>query len=357
MKKTSFWVKILLPVFSIFACIGTLEVVGRIWEYNLGQGAGGWEVLGSRRMKVDFYANYFLLHPNQDFFWEGINVHVNGQGLREDDRNYDKQAGTYRIVILGDSVPFGWEVEQTQTHARVLETMLRSDTTKHYDVVNLGTPGLNLGREYHFLKDTFSQYQPDLVVWDVTTWNDIDPRECAILEEKFDASPVQWMRENTAVWPFLSSLMGKLRSNSGQAPVTSSDSGEFVYPYPMDTQDHYWDECVHQPVQSMLDLLAEKQVPLLMVIIPIDLQVANADAATVPQDYFQKMAAEMPNLKVVDLLPTFREAYLKNPTATENDSGNPLFGDYYSHPSALGHKLAAEAIYRAIIDNHFGTAS
>jgi len=353
MKKMSFWAKLLLPFLSVFFCIGTLEIAGRIWEYNLSQGASGWEVLGSRRIKVDFYENYFLVHPNQDFYWEGIKVHVNAQGLREDDRDYHKQPGTYRVVVLGDSVPFGWEVEQADTHARVLETLLRQDTTTQYDVVNMGSPGLNLGREYHFLKDTLSQYQPSLVVWDVTTWNDIDPRECAILNEKFDTSAVQWMRDNTALWPFLSALMGRLRSNSGEAPAAISGEGELTYPFPLDTHDSYWNECVHQPVQSMLDLLSEHQIPLLMVIFPIDMQVRRLDAATTPQDYFQQLTVEMPALKVLDLLPVFREAYAKNATTTESDSSNPLFGDYYSHPSAVGHQLAAEAIYRAVMDNHF----
>lgn len=356
MKKPSFWIKILLPVFSIFACIGSLEVVGRIWEYNLAQGSTGWEILGTRRMKVDSYANYFLLQPNQDFFWEGIPVHVNAQRFREDDRNYEKQPGTYRVVVLGDSVPFGWEVELADTHARILETMLKRDITTQYDVINMGNPGLNLGREYHFLKDTLAQYQPALVVWDVTTWNDIDPRECARLEEKFDTSAVQWMRDNTSLWPFLSSLMGTLRSNSGQAPVTTSGTGELAYRYPVDTQDTTWDECVHKPVQNMLDLLSEQQIPLMVVIFPIDVQVNNPDASTIPQDYLRQMAVETPNLTVVDLLPAFREAYLKAPPSTETDSNNPLFVDYYSHPSAIGHQLAAEAIYNAMVTHHFGTA-
>ena len=356
MKKPSFWIKILLPVFSVFACIGSLEVVGRIWEYNLAQGSTGWEILGSRRMKVDFYPTYFRLQPNQDFDWEGIPVHVNARGFREDDRSYEKQPGTYRVVVLGDSVAFGWEVAQADTHARILESLLKRDTTTPYEVVNMGTPGLNLVREYHFLKDNLAQYQPDLVVWDVTTWNDIDPRECAIIEEKFDASAVQWMRDNTAFWPFLSSLMGTLRSNSGQAPVTTSGTGELFYPYPVDTQDSIWDECVDKPLQAMFDLLSEQHIPLLLAVFPIDVQVRNADASTIPQDYLRQIAAETPDLTVVDLLPAFREAYLKTPISTETDSNNPLFADYYSHPSAIAHQLAAQAIYDAIVAHHFGAA-
>ncbi len=349
MRKTSFWVKILVPFFSVVICVMALEIAGRIWENNLAQGPTGWEMVGTRRIQYDFHTHYYRLRPNEDYFWEGIPVHINGQGLREADRDYQKAPNTYRVLVLGDSVPFGWEVQQANSHVQIVENLLRQRTDRRYDVVNMGTPGLNLAREYYYLKDTMSLYQPDLVVWDITTWNDIDPRECAIIDPPpSDSSVFRWMRDNTALWPFLSSLMGTLR----EPRPASADSGDGAnaYPFPVDIHDAYWQTCVHQPLQQMVDLLAPQHIPLLLVVFPIDMQVRNPDAVTTPQDYFQQIKLEIPSLRVLDLLPAFRDAYATVPKTTEADSINPLFADYYSHPSPIGHKMAGETIYSVIME-------
>ena len=114
--KKSLLVNLSISIVTIVLCLGGLELGARIWEHNLAKSSLGWELVASRRIKVEPSGNpriNAVLRPNMDYTWEGIPVHINSRGLRDAERNLAKRDGAYRILNLGDSVAFGWEV-----HAR-----------------------------------------------------------------------------------------------------------------------------------------------------------------------------------------------------------------------------------------------
>jgi GDSL-like Lipase/Acylhydrolase family len=93
-------------------------------------------------------------------------------GLRND-HPAAKPAGVYRILMLGDSVTFGFGVDQKQSFPAVLEELLNKNEGARYQVINAGVPGFNIADEGALLPTLLTRYKPDLVLWTIVS-NDYD---------------------------------------------------------------------------------------------------------------------------------------------------------------------------------------
>jgi hypothetical protein len=79
---------VLFPVVSL----GIVEVIARIWEYDLAQGPMGWELVGTRRLMIEVADNqkFYTLRPKTSHLFEGVSVEINSQGLRDIERDFEK---------------------------------------------------------------------------------------------------------------------------------------------------------------------------------------------------------------------------------------------------------------------------
>lgn len=106
------------------------------------------------------------LAPGYTGWFAGVPVKTNALGFR-DDRDYalEKPPGTFRIIVLGDSVTFGHGALYETTYPYLLEQRLKSwRPTVNWQVWNLGVPGYNTSNELEYLKRVGRHYQPDLVI-------------------------------------------------------------------------------------------------------------------------------------------------------------------------------------------------
>ncbi|HEB53493.1 MAG TPA: hypothetical protein ENI87_09590, partial [bacterium] len=71
---------------------------------------------------LDLDGLLFRHKPNLDVSIGRFRLRTNSLGLRGPDVAVPKPPGTFRIVMLGDSVTFGWGVDDEVTFARRLET-------------------------------------------------------------------------------------------------------------------------------------------------------------------------------------------------------------------------------------------
>jgi len=96
-----------------------------------------------------------------------VRVVSNGAGMR-DRREYRKEAlaGVIRIIGIGDSGMFGWDVPQDETYLARLEESLnaREDLDREYQILNFGVPGYNSQQEVELLAHRAMKYGPDIVV-------------------------------------------------------------------------------------------------------------------------------------------------------------------------------------------------
>src|SRR6185295_4155227 len=83
---------------------------------------------------------------------------------------YEKPAGTFRVLVVGDSNVAGFEVGEDETFTRVAEKILR-DKGYRVEFINGGHRGYGTDQSLLFLEDEGMKYHPDLVLY---FWSDND---------------------------------------------------------------------------------------------------------------------------------------------------------------------------------------
>ena len=91
---------------------------------------------------------------------EVYDVTINSKGLLDDEHDYVAPPGVQRIVLLGDSVAWGWGVSVERGFARLLERELGPDI----EVICGAVPGWSTDQEGWWLASEGLRYEPDLVL-------------------------------------------------------------------------------------------------------------------------------------------------------------------------------------------------
>ncbi len=112
------------------------------------------------------------LNPNTKIKFEGLfvkipptTIEISSQGLRDCEYSYAKLKNTKRIAILGDSIAFGWGVENVQCFPRLLENTLNLSFGKvKFQVLNFAVPGYNLEQELITLREKVLKFNVDYVL-------------------------------------------------------------------------------------------------------------------------------------------------------------------------------------------------
>jgi len=87
-------------------------------------------------------------------------VEINSRGLRDREHTYEPQPGVFRIALLGDSIAWGWGVDDGQSFPDQLEDLLGSGV----EVINLAVPGYGTDQQLWILEREGRRYRPDLVL-------------------------------------------------------------------------------------------------------------------------------------------------------------------------------------------------
>ena len=87
-------------------------------------------------------------------------VTMNDKGLRDEEHPYEKPEGAYRVALLGDSIAWGWGVDDGLAFADLVEERLGPDV----EVINLGVPGYSTDQHLWTLERDGLRYDPDLVL-------------------------------------------------------------------------------------------------------------------------------------------------------------------------------------------------
>lgn len=110
-----------------------------------------------------FYPNELVRVENPDT----SEVHfdrVNKAGWRDRDRNIVNPDGAFRVLVLGDSMTFGYIVPKEQTYSAILEDKLKIAGVDA-EVINISYSGWGTDQVYEALSLEGKHYKPDLVVY------------------------------------------------------------------------------------------------------------------------------------------------------------------------------------------------
>ena len=111
--------------------------------------------------------------PGTQAFLMGADVKINSLKLREKEYAHSKPAGVERILMLGDSLTFGWGVPFEKTTSKLLETLLNEDGGA-WQVINAGVGNYNTSQEVAYFLNEGYRYAPDVVVLNYFI-NDAEP--------------------------------------------------------------------------------------------------------------------------------------------------------------------------------------
>lgn len=114
---------------------------------------------------------YFEYEPDMGYRTIPYQHGSNHFGFNDKDYSFQKPAGVYRIVVLGDS--FNWIGGRESNYVRFLqENFSKKMPNREIEVINAGYIGTHTGEQFSALKKYAMQYDPDLVVLGFFTGND-----------------------------------------------------------------------------------------------------------------------------------------------------------------------------------------
>jgi lysophospholipase L1-like esterase len=265
--------------------------------------------------------------------WSNVPVHANSHGLRGPEFPEAKPPGTRRVLVLGDSVAFGYLLPEEQSMPALLERRLADHGLGPVRVINSAMPGNGIRNEREYFEHRGLAFAPDTVVL-VAAPGDIidsgirkdqsDTHRPGMLRQRYRLFRFVQRRSSLAVfmqfafWETLQYLDPTLSLRSGM-------SAETLSPALQNAWDRYEEEFVR-----LASLARDHHVDLVLVVYPGMVEL-YADRDTT-RDRWRALAAR-DHVPMVDLLPTFRR---------ERDRGLYIAAD--AHPNGTANAIVASAL-------------
>jgi len=143
--------------------------VGLQWQEHsrinarIDKGDSFWKASATIHKKSDDHILIYELRPGAQSNREGVSIKINRNGFRDDPFPRAYRSKERRIVVLGDSVAWGWGVSMSSAFPQRLEKMLlHSDTPS--TIYNLAVDGYSTEQELRMLELHGLTLKPDLII-------------------------------------------------------------------------------------------------------------------------------------------------------------------------------------------------
>ena len=274
---------------------------------------------------------------------------INADGFRDQTYTRPKSSGVFRILVLGDSLTFGYGVAQEQTYPKRMEMLMKARLGEHVEVLNLGVGGYNPYNQAALLADVGLSYEPDLVLAQFCT-NDLNDPTLHFDAQTLlhlgaipdDAFPDPSARRQPAT-PELASGLGACRGLRLCAladdawlawRATEPDAASRTAALrSLDQLDQTRARWLARWYGGMNQRAADAGARFAVLVFPFRGQLGDPESDRLQEQL--TTLGERGGWPALDLLPAFRRAH----SAGEE----PLFLDIW-HPTPLGYEVAADAI-------------
>lgn len=299
-------------------------------------------------VKVDDEVLNYRLKPNSVSFSGDVTYSLNSLGFRDLDRPFEK-GSKLRILVLGDSVAFGYKVKFEDLFSRQLERLFAErHSSREIEVLTLAMPGLNTLQESHLLMTVGTKFNPDLLLVAFSI-NDAEvgvayrPNDstCRIqlLQVPVPCSIKKIMKQSALLY-FLKDRGDQLAWRMGLGDQDDIyHSMETDYFSTLYRDDHNWDEHVARGFQAISQFSRNKDVPTVLVIFPVMYDFQDYKWSWIHKKIEEE--GKKHRFHVIQLFETFKQ-YPVEATRVER-------GDFV-HPNKLGHRLAAVEVERFLYE-------
>ena len=308
--------------------------------------------------------------PGADVTFYGLDsqarVKINSDGLRDVERPRAKPPGVTRVLVLGDSMVEGLQVELEETLPKQLEQRLSEALPgRKLDVINAGVSGSSAPMALLYLERDGLAFDPDLLVVTITTRNDVrEAADTRVFPRPPGYEARVFLRSRFQLYTLLESAINanpRLRnalaavgilSRAPLQPAAASVSDEaYLYNGMLEPFEIFGYERLFEAYGRMMALCHERNIPVLFVILPSYFQatgyaVSLGDPETVGKltgnyrEIQDRLLAffEKRNAEAVDILPGIK----RDPEA--------YFLPRDRHFTAAGNAFAAQETARAILE-------
>lgn len=272
----------------------------------------------------------YELKPDLDVIYAGARVTTNADGFRSPHAGEDFARAALRVVGIGDSFMFGYGVGDGEPYLAVLEELLRRNRPRlGARILNTAVPGYNTVMEVETLKEKALAHRPHLVVIEFVA-NDLElpnfvrkKKDVLTLRRSFLADFVERRLSRDED--------GTLYQRLGEHGLEQPPAGAV----PDELRDMVGWEAYEGALRELARLADEHGFEVLSICLAQPHWI-NRRALTLSTDL---------GFHAVSVGSTFRsylasrgiDGYLGSPLALGVDDG---------HPSALGHQVAARALWR-----------
>jgi hypothetical protein len=114
--------------------------------------------------EADPYTGFRLKPGSVGHFQMGIPADANSHGHRDVEVPLKKPSGIFRILVLGDSLTVGTNVQQEEAYPKIIERRLKTIFGDKIQVVNAAVGGWQPFQYAEYFKRYGYQFEPDLVL-------------------------------------------------------------------------------------------------------------------------------------------------------------------------------------------------
>lgn len=258
----------------------------------------------------------------------------NSQGYPDNEHSFVKPAGTFRLIIIGDSVAGGQGVKSDESFGKIIEKQLKTDFPgSKFEVILLAMTGYSTSQEIFLLQHQAFRYDPDLIIWSYTLNDPTHP----VFNGSNGELGLYFFNPRSYLWAYFASK-SYYRMEELSAIQNRCDNKEF----------HTFLHCTHwKEVQENVAKIARithaRKIPCVFVIHPIFENTDSFSNYSLASLHIQlAAAAKAQGLFVIDLLAAY-QMYTPGQVAQRYNNGLDPW-----HPNALGHKIAGEYIAQQI---------
>jgi hypothetical protein len=331
--------------------------------------------------------------PCTEFYWLEMpggefhnRIRLNNFGLHDTALTLEKPPGVYRILIVGDSFPQGWQVKLQEGFPWLLERQLNQDSRRPVEVINLSVDSYGTDRELLLYAAFGWRFQADLVLLSVYMGNDIQDNEINLEQRRYgyrldrafftlknedvlqmhngpefygpqfpESAAFQWLAE-----------MGKNQLPPPPYEVPENpplvSENPYLLAYPVEVglylpEDRHWSNAwatTEALIRQFRDLALKQQSLFAAVIIPDrravhedDWQLALADYPIPPGTNPLLPGSRMEDFLSEQGIPNLNLTLALRQWAAENPDER-LYYVEDGHFNSSGHAVSAEAIYKWI---------
>jgi lysophospholipase L1-like esterase len=313
---------------------------------------------GDRVFRFDHELNYtlrpgFRMAGSKNRLYPGVDLDISRLGLRSPE--VDKRS---KILLVGDSVVFGYGVAGSTTMSSRLEDLMRGD----YQVINGGVPGYNFEQVIIWTKRLVSVLEPRIVIY-VINANDLQSRYYPTLGgatvSGFRSYPWQERlpeERPMTVDPFTRSVLlavirgGGIQELPRSVPPMAEENGTETAAFVENERQQlrFWNsdapwviarrEDAISATRVLVHRLSNRGIKVLLAFYPWRVSVEDPTATDRHRTDWMLRAAQDKGAGVLDLLPALRAARTQQSQWLKADS----------HPNEAGHQTIAAALALAV---------